>query len=62
MNLPNNPTVSLQMNYNVRGVPSSGVRPMWKRMKAEGSKDCACGRTISANKQKCFACSEAKAA
>jgi transcription antitermination factor NusG len=44
------------IQYNQPGNPASGIRPDVARPKIQGSKECACGATISATKAACRAC------
>lgn len=44
--------------YNVAGKIASGVRPIFSKAKIQGSKNCKCGRTISANAELCRACKD----
>lgn len=42
--------------YNIPGVPSSGLKTPRQYEKLAGTRDCSCGRTISANKIRCAQC------
>lgn len=42
--------------YNIRGVRASGLKTPRQYEKLAGTRDCSCGKTISANKIRCAQC------
>lgn len=55
MNLPKR----IAVLYNIPGVPASGLKTERQYEKLQGTRECGCGRTISANKIRCAKCQDA---